>query len=91
MLDADGAYSGGQCSCTEHSHHHSKWDNVCMQTKFQGLFYNKMRERGVYLGGANNYFYQGSQVAGMGYNEQQFPLPGWRDLTVSRQTMYDDL
>ena len=26
----------------------------------------------------------------MGYNEQQFSLPRWRDLTVSRQVMYDD-
>ena len=27
----------------------------------------------------------------MGYNEQQFSLPRWRDLTVSRQSLYDAL
>ena len=91
MLDTDGAYSGEKCSATNHSHHHNEADSVHMQTKYQGIFYNKMREKGVYLASANNYFYQGSQVTGMGYNEQQFSLPRWRDLTVSRQTMYDDL
>ena len=54
------------------------------------MFYNRMRQNGVYLSGANNYFYQGSQVTGMGYNEQQFSLPRWRDLTISRQSLYDD-
>jgi hypothetical protein len=63
MLDTDGAYSGEQCSSTEHEHHHNKEDNVYMQTRFQGIFYNKMREKGVYLSGANNYFYQGSQAS----------------------------
>ena len=36
MLDTDGAYSGEQCSSTEHEHHHSKRDNVFMQTRYQG-------------------------------------------------------
>eukprot|EP01046_Picozoa_sp_COSAG06_P040014 COSAG06_NODE_4797_length_3947_cov_1.454782_3_plen_407_part_00 len=29
-------------------------------------------------------------MTGMGYNEQQFSLPRWRELTVSRATVYDD-
>ena len=47
MLDADGAYSGEQCSSTEHEYHHSKLDNVFKQTEYQGLFFNRMRENGV--------------------------------------------
>ena len=27
----------------------------------------------------------------MGYNEHQFSLPRWQDLSVSRQGMFDDL
>ena len=27
----------------------------------------------------------------MGYDEQQYSLPRWRDLSVSRMGMYDDL
>ena len=27
----------------------------------------------------------------MGYDEQQYSLPRWRDLSVSRSTMYDDM
>ena len=27
----------------------------------------------------------------MGYDEQQYSLPRWRDLSVSRMSMYDDL
>ena len=30
-------------------------------------------------------------VLGMGYNEDQYSLPRWQDLSVSRQGMYDDL
>jgi len=29
-------------------------------------------------------------LTGMGYSEQQFSLPRWEDLSVSRQGMYDD-
>ena len=27
---------------------------------------------------------------GMGYNENQYSLPRWQDITVSRQSVYDD-
>ena len=30
-------------------------------------------------------------IVGMGYDENQYSLPRWQDLSVSRQGMYDDL
>ena len=30
-------------------------------------------------------------LSGQGYDEQQYSLPRWRDLSVSRMGMYDDL
>ena len=39
----------------------------------------------------DNYFFQGGSKSGMGYDEQQYSLPRWRDLSISRMGMYDDL
>ena len=33
--------------------------------------------------------WQGGNKGGMGYDEEQFSLPRWVDLSVSRQTVYD--
>ena len=33
---------------------------------------------------------QGGNKAGMGYDESQFSLPRWEDLSISRQTIYDN-
>lgn len=37
----------------------------------------------------DNYFFQGGSKTGMGYNEDQFSLPRWQDVTISRMTVYD--
>ena len=33
--------------------------------------------------------FQGGNKASMGYNEGQFTLPRWEDLSISRQTVFD--
>ena len=32
---------------------------------------------------------KGGNKASMGYNEGQFTLPRWEDLSISRQTVFD--
>jgi len=49
-----------------------------------------MKKRGVYINQPDNYFFQGGNKEGMGYNENQYSLPRWEDISVSRQTVYDD-
>ncbi len=69
----------------------------------QAQFYTAMRERNVFINQPDMYFYQGGSKTGMGYNEvmslsvlsvfigkDQYSLPRWEDITVSRQGMYDD-
>ena len=37
----------------------------------------------------NSLMFQGGNKASMGYNEGQFTLPRWEDLSISRQTVFD--
>ena len=38
----------------------------------------------------NRYYFDGGQHSPLGYSEQQYSLPRWIDLTVSRQGLLDD-
>eukprot|EP01064_Diplonema_japonicum_P031465 TRINITY_DN563_c0_g1_i1.p1 TRINITY_DN563_c0_g1~~TRINITY_DN563_c0_g1_i1.p1 ORF type:complete len:723 (+),score=200.15 TRINITY_DN563_c0_g1_i1:56-2224(+) len=91
MLETDGPYGGETCASTSHAHHHNLDDSVYQQTMFQNAFYKEMRKLGVYVNQPDNYFFQGGSRAVLGYDEQQFSLPRWRDLSVSRMGLYDDL
>eukprot|EP01065_Artemidia_motanka_P000574 TRINITY_DN1026_c0_g1_i1.p1 TRINITY_DN1026_c0_g1~~TRINITY_DN1026_c0_g1_i1.p1 ORF type:complete len:774 (+),score=191.91 TRINITY_DN1026_c0_g1_i1:58-2379(+) len=91
MLETDGPYGGGECSSTKHAYHHGLEDSVYKQTRMQSQFYNEMRSYNVFINQPDNYFFQGGQKTGMGYSEQQYSLPRFRDLTISRAGMYDDL
>jgi len=91
MLETDGPYGGETCASTNHSHHHDVSDSVYRQTQMQSAFYSRMRNLDVFINQPDNYFFQGGQKTGMGYDEQQYSLPRWRDLSVSRMGMYDDM
>ena len=60
------------------------------QNLLQGRYFTSLRQRGVYINQPDNYFYQGGSKTGMGYDEEQFSLPRWQDLSVSRQTVFDN-
>lgn len=91
MLETDGPYGGEVCSSHNHVHHHGLEDSVYRQTALQGQFYAELRKKNVYVNQPDMYFFQGGSKTGMGYDEQQYSLPRWRDLTISRMGMYDDL
>eukprot|EP00041_Stephanoeca_diplocostata_P022131 m.524555 g.524555 ORF g.524555 m.524555 type:complete len:930 (+) comp21989_c0_seq4:241-3030(+) len=91
MLETDGPYGGESCTATTHSHHHGEVDSVYRQTQLQNTFYKEMRQLGVFINQPDDYFFQGGQKTGMGYDEQQYSLPRWRDLSISRMGMYDDM
>lgn len=91
MLETDGPYGGDTCSSTNHPHHHGLEDSIYRQTQLQGKFYADLRQQNVFINQPDNYFFQGGSKSGMGYDEQQYSLPRWRDLSVSRMGMYDDL
>lgn len=91
MLETDGPYGGGTCSAKNHTHHHGLEDSVYRQTQQQAEFYKYLRSLDVFINQPDNFFFAGGSKAAMGYSEQQYSLPRWEDLTVSRQGMYDDL
>ena len=84
MLETDGPYGGGKCSSVSHAHHHGLQDSIYRQTQLQSAFYHDMRRLNVYVNQPDNYFFQGGSRTGMGYDEQQYSLPRWRDLSISR-------
>ena len=51
----------------------------------------QMRALNVYVNQPDDYFFQGGSRTGMGYDESQYSLPRWRDLSISRMGLYDDL
>ncbi len=91
MLETDGPYGGDDCASHNHSHHHGEEDSVYRQTQLQNQFYHDMRQLGVYVNQPDNYFLQGGSRSGMGYDENQYSLPRWEDISISRMGMYDDL
>ena len=54
-------------------------------------FFQVNRKKSVFflLIHPNNPMFQGGNKASMGYNEGQFTLPRWEDLSISRQTVFD--
>ena len=89
MLETDGPYGGGTCASTNHSYHLQRSDAVYQQTQTQARWYSGLRARNVYINQPDNYFFQGGQRTGMGYDEDQYSLPRWQDVTISRMTVYD--
>ncbi len=90
VLETDGPYGGYSCSSTSHPHHEGADDSVYWQNRRQAEFYERLAARKIYVNQPDNYFYHGGSKTGMGYNEEQYSLPRWLDLSVSRQGMFDD-
>ena len=60
-------------------------------TQLQNELYHEMRKQNVFVNQPDNYFLQGGSKTAQGYDENQFSLPRWQDITISRAGMYDDL
>ena len=80
----DGWVGGYSCASTTHAHHRNNDDSIYQQNILQGKYFKALRERSVYINQPDNYFYQGGSKTVMGYNEQQFSLPRWMDISISR-------
>ena len=59
-------------------------------SRLQAQFYIELHALGMYINQPDDYFFFGANKAAMGYNEGQFSLPRWIDLSISRQGMFDD-
>ena len=90
-VETDGPYPGYACASTNHSHHLGLADSVYHQTRLQADFFHRLRALGVYIHQPDEYFYAGASKTAIGYNEDQFSLPRWTDLSVTRQGVYEDL
>jgi hypothetical protein len=90
-LELDGPYAGGPCASQNHSHHDGLEDSIYVQTQKQNEFMRMLRAQGVYINQPDTYFYEGGNRDGMGYDENQYSLPRWHQLTISRAGIYDDL
>jgi hypothetical protein len=91
MLELDGPYGGGECASEDHDHHTGLEDSIYSQTQQQNKFIQKLRSQGVFINQPDTYFYQGGGKEAWGYDENQYSLPRWHQLTISRAGMYDDL
>lgn len=87
MVETDGPYPGYTCASTNHSYHRNIDDSIYQQSMFQGKYFEALRERSVYINQPDNYFYQGGSKTGMGYDESQYSLPRWMDISVSRSAI----
>ena len=90
MVETDGPYGGSPCASTNHTQHLQLSDSVYQQTRTQAEWYAALRARNVYINQPDDYLFFGGQRTGLGYNEDQFNLPPWQDVTVTRMTVYDD-
>ena len=88
-VELDGPYGGGPCASKNHSHHEDAGDAVYRNAQQTAVLFGALRSAGIYINQPDNYFYQGGQRTGIGYNEDQFSLPRWTDLTITRQSIYD--
>lgn len=86
----DGPYGGGSCFSDKHLYHENANDSVFRQQVLQNEFFVALRNRNVYIHQPDDFYFYGGSKAGMGYNENQYSLPRWMDLQVSRMGMYDD-
>jgi hypothetical protein len=84
MVESDGPYPGYPCASRSHSHHRNTDDSVYHQSILQGNYFKILRERSVYINQPDYYFYQGGSKTAMGYSTQQYSLPRWIDISVSR-------
>ena len=84
MVETDGPYPGYPCASKNHSHHRDVADSVYQQTLLQGQYFKALRERSIYINQPDDYFYQGGSKTAMGYSEEQYSLPRWMDISVSR-------
>ena len=89
-LETDGPYGGGSCASTNHDYHLGLEDSIYWQNYYQGKFYSELKKLNIFINQPDRYFYQGGNKAVLGYDETQFNLPRWQDLTVSRAGMFDD-
>jgi hypothetical protein len=90
MLETDGPYGGASCASDNHTHHDGLSDSIYMQTKMQSDFYTQLRQQNIFINQPDEFFFQGGQKSGMGYDENQYSLARWEDLSVSRAGMFDD-
>ena len=90
MVATDGPYGGSSCASTNHDQHTGLEDSIYWQNRLQGTFYKDLKELNIFISQPDWYFHQGGNKAPMGYNENQYSLPRWEDLAISRQGMYDD-
>ena len=86
----DGPYGGQSCYSTKHKYHLNADDSIFRQEYLQNKFFVDIKNKGVYIHQPDNYYFSGGSKSAMGYNENQYSLPRWLDLSVSRMGMYDD-
>ena len=91
IVTTDGPYGGAPCASENHTHHFGLMDSVYQQTRLQAEYYRTMLREGRFCRQPDTYYFDGGQHSPLGYNEQQYSLPRWADLTVSRQGLLDDV
>lgn len=89
MVETDGPYGGGTCASEQHPYHENLKDSLYKQEMLQGKLFLELRKRNIFINQPDRYFYQGGNKDGLGYNENQYSLPRWMDLSISRQTVFD--
>ena len=90
MVETDGPYGGQTCASDTHTHHTGYSDSVFWQNRLQSQFFADLRQLNVFINQPDDYFFHGGSKTGMGYIEWQYSTPRWIDITVARQTIYDD-
>jgi hypothetical protein len=72
-----------------HEYHKDLADSEYRSNTLQARFFSSLKNAGMYIHAPENYIYYGQSKGGMTYNENQFSLPRWEELELSRIDMYD--
>ena len=89
LLEHDGSYPGDVCASTTHPGHQGLNDSQWTQYQHIAAFYQRCRERGVYLNVPDWYFLAGANKCAMGYRETNWSLPRAQQHIHARQNLYD--
>ncbi|MCC6444705.1 MAG: alpha-galactosidase [Armatimonadetes bacterium] len=89
VIETDGPFHGDVCASTEYKHHRGLKDSQLRQWQACVNFYHECRKRGIYINSPDSYYLNGSNKCGMGYREDNFSLPRWRQILIARQNIYD--
>ena len=89
VIETDGPYHGDHCASTIHPHHKGLDDSRVSQHRILTDWYHEMVGKGIYINTPDSYMFNGAHKLPVGYSEESWSLPHWRQILAGRQFLFD--